>query len=322
MASRLARNRRLAALAGVLALAGCAQPFPSAPLGASAAASWIAPDAGGKNLLYVSYGSSVLVFDYGTSNQVGQLSYFSEAAGSCTDASGDVYVTNYGAADVIEFAHGASKPMKTLIDPSPYPVDCAVDPATGNLAVINEYGRSEYAPGNVAIYTAAKGTPKTYKIKGFTTYVSGSYDASGDLLVSDTQSSRIGFAMLARGSRTFKAVTLPQRANFKYPGYVRWDGEYYVVDFEFFGVTIFEWYTIKNYEGSEEGYMETEESGEVCTAFWLGRIGAPKSVRRANQLVAGTGEGILGWNYPHGGSYVFQIYDYSEARGVTASTAR
>ena len=321
----------LGAAAAAVTLAGCAgsavqtQPVAPQSRGTAHGSSWMAPDAGAKNLLYVSYGGSVLVYDYGTSNQVGELSYFSRAAGSCTDQSGHVYVTNYGAADVIEFAHGGSKPIQTLIDPSPYATDCAFDPSTGNLAVINKYGQSEYSPGNVAIYAKAKGNPKTYKIKGFTTYVSGSYDASGNLLVSATPpgSYVVDFAMLQHGSSAFKIASLQRSSNFKYPGYVRWDGEYFDVEWEYFGVSLFEWYTIKDYKGAYEGYMLTEGSGEGSGPYWLGRIGGPKSLTRANQLVgAMTIYGVMGWNYPRGGSYIFQIYDDSQAGGVSASVVR
>ena len=108
------------AVAAVVMLAACAgsgvQTQPLAPQGRAAThgLSWMTPDAGGKKLLYVSYYSSVLVYDYGTSNQVGQLSYFSRAAGSCTDPSGDVYVTNYGAADIIELRTVAASRSRRL----------------------------------------------------------------------------------------------------------------------------------------------------------------------------------------------------------------
>ena len=320
-----------AAVAAAVMLVGCAgslvqtQPPAAQSRAATHAVSWMAPDAGGKNLLYVSYGNSVLVYEYGTSTQVGQLSYFSDAAGSCTDPSGDVYVTNYGAADVIEFAHGGGKPIQTLIDPSPYATDCAFDAGTGNLAVINRYGQSEYSPGNVAIYTKAKGNPKTYKIKGLITYVSGGYDANGNLLVSGVpaSSNAVQFGMLEQGSSAFKAVALQRSSNFQYPGYIRWDGTYFDVEFEYFGVSLFEWYTIEDYKGAQEGYMLTEESGEGSGPFWLGRVGGSKSATRANQLVAAmTIYGVMGWNYPRGGSYIFQLYDDSRSGGVSASTVR
>ena len=83
---------------------------------------------------------------------------------------------------------------------------------------------------------------------------------------------------------------------------------------------------IKGTKGTEEGYMITEKSGENSGAFWLGRVGGPKSVTRANQLVAvGSSDygGVFGWNYPLGGSYIFTIYSSREDdSGITASIIR
>jgi hypothetical protein len=330
---------RVSLLFGVLVatvpLGGCTSsqmpqlPYAGAVGTAARHRSWIAPDTGGKNLLYVSYYSEVRVYDYGTDNQVGTLSYFTHAAGSCTDEKGNVYVTNYGAADIVEFAHGQSAPIKTLVDPSPYATDCAYDPSTGNLAVINQYGQSQSSPGNVAIYTGAKGNPKVFKVNGFVTYVSGSYDARGNLLVSDQESTGAKFAMLPHGGNKFNSVTLPlpRYANWTGPGFVRWDGEYFTVSYATGytdSPTIFMWYTIKGAKGTPEGYMPTNKTGQRAEQYWLGRVGGPK-VKRANQLVAATNSGyggVFGWDYPRGGAYIFNLYNDQDATGVTASIVR
>ena len=44
---------------------------------------------------------------------------------------------NDGASQMVEYAHGGTSSIATLGDPSEYPEGCAVDPATGNLAVAN-----------------------------------------------------------------------------------------------------------------------------------------------------------------------------------------
>jgi hypothetical protein len=328
MKLRSLRSLALAALAFGGTLGGCAslqsqtQTVPGGGNAGHRESSWMSPAVSGKNLLYVSAGGSVLVYDYGTSNQVGSLNDFTRAEGECTDSLGDVYVTNYEAADVLEFAHGKTAPIKTLIDPSQYPIDCAVDPGSGNLAVINQYGQSIYSAGDVAIYAGAKGKPKTYKVKGISNFVSGGYDASGNLLVSGYEASALNFAILQHGTTAFKAVSLPHNSQWKRPGYIRWDGEYFDVEFYPYGFsTVFMWYTIKGTKGTREGYMQTEESGESGGPFWLGRIGGPRSVKRANQLVAAMATyGVLGWNYPRGGTYVFQLYNVRGA-GVSASAA-
>lgn len=323
----------LGVFAGGAILAGCAvsqipiQTFPTTNHGMSRRASWMAHDAADKNLLYASDYSDVLVFDYETNTQVGDLEDFSRASGSCTDVLGDVFITNFGAADILEFAHGGTKPVKTLLDPSPYPIDCSVDPKSGDLAVINEYGQSEYSPGSVAIYPGAKGKPKTYKAAAISTYISGTYDDRGDLLVSGDDSSTLSFAMLYIGSKGFKTVTLPHSSNWRGPGNVRWDGEYFDVEYEVpysENPTVFMWYTIKGANGTQEGYTETDNTEEPMGPFWLGKIGGPKSVKRANQLVAEVAnEGtLLFWNYPEGGLYVFIMRYVANGEGVTVSSAQ
>ncbi len=317
-----------AALAVAVMLTGCAGGSPPSVRSVPAVAtqgrsSWISPAAAGKNLLYVSNYSSVLVFVYGTSTQVGSLNYFTKASGSCTDSFGDVFVANYNAADVLEFAHAKTAPINTFIDPSPYPIDCTVDPSTGNLAVVNQYGQAQYSPGDVAVYTSPKAKPKVYKVKGISDLLSGSYDAAGNLLAGGYESSQLKFAILQRGSSAFKAVTLPHSAQWKYPGYIRWDGQYFVVEF---GVpyyqypSVFMWYTVRGTKATQQGYTLTLGTGETGAPFWLGRIGGPKSVTRANQLVAATTQyGVLGWNYPIGGAYIFAVYPSDETGGVSAS---
>jgi hypothetical protein len=284
--------------------------------------SWMAPNSAGKNLLYVSDYDDVLVFDYATNDQVGKLTGFSEAYGSCTDAKGDVFVTNYGAADVLEFAHAGTKPIKTFIDPSPYAADCSVDPTTGDLAVVNQYGKSEYSAGNVAIFPSGKGNPKVYSCSCISTYASATYDNRGDLLASGFKSSALSFAILDAGSGEFKSVNLAHSGQWSYPGYVRWDGLYFDVEYQvpyYQYPVVFMWYTIKGTTGTREGYMLTEESGEGGGPFWLGKIGGLKSVKRANQLAANIRDyGVLIWNYPRGGSYIFDLDEYG-GNGITAS---
>jgi hypothetical protein len=87
---------------------------------------------------------------------------------------------------------------------------------------------------------------------------------------------------------------------------------------------VFMWYTIKGTKGTREGYMETNESGTGAGPFWLGRIGGPKSVKRANQLVAEIpNEGtVLFWNYPEGGAYIFEMEYVTDGVGVTVSALR
>jgi hypothetical protein len=102
---------------------------------------------------------------------------------------------------------------------------------------------------------------------------------------------------------------------------VRWDGEYFVVEFEGEDFTpIWVMYTLKGTSGIEEGFMAVD-TAEGMGPFWLGRIGVPKAQRRANQLVASVQDsGVLYWDYPEGGLYVFRFGYSDEYGGVTVSS--
>ncbi|HEY6484793.1 MAG TPA: hypothetical protein VIX83_00220 [Candidatus Cybelea sp.] len=311
-----------------VALAACsgAQPIGYAPAPVVPAVhgrSWIAPDLTGKTLLYVSDEDTVDVYDYGTNTKVGSLADFSHAAGSCTDGAGNVYVTNTGSADVLKFSHGGTKPTY-IIDPSPYPVDCAIDTASGNLAVINEYGASEYSKGDVAIYAGGKGKPKIYKSSFSVPLTSGAYDAHGNLLVSAFANTTFDFGYLPAGQQKFESVNLRYSSNWYGPPYVRWDGEYFVAGFRAGYVDepdIFAMYTIKGTNVIREGYSLAERVGQ-SSSFWLGKVGGPKSLHRANRLLLNGSYdygGILFYYYPEGGAAVFAMQDELESSGVTVS---
>ncbi len=111
------------------------------------------PAARNIDLLYVSKYDDVDVFSYPAGKRVGTLTGFQSPGGLCVDKAGDVFVTNFGASNIVEYAHGGTKPIATLSDPYQEPDDCSVDPTTGNLAVAN-------IGGSVSIYEGARGHPK------------------------------------------------------------------------------------------------------------------------------------------------------------------
>ena len=91
---------------------------------------------------------------YQSRKLVGTLDGFSNPAGLCADTAGDVWITNEGEHDVIEYAHGGTQPIQTLDDGSEQPSACSVDKKTGNLAVLNA--------DDVAVYPDASGSPTLY----------------------------------------------------------------------------------------------------------------------------------------------------------------
>lgn len=281
--------------------------------------SWMAIGTKRKDLVYVSTGDSVSVYEYAKDVVVGTLKDFTNARGSCTDAQGNVYVTNFNAADILEFSHGGTQP-RYIIDPSPYPIDCSVDPTTGNLAVLNEYGKTEYSEGNVLVYTAAKGKPKVYRYPTLTTLSACGYDGNGDLIVSGYASRNLAFAYLPAKGRTLKPFSLPLSYGSEGPAYIRWDGKYLVVGFRNGNDgLIFVQYTVSGSSATQAGSMTMGLGDGDSGPFWVGRTGRSAKGHKANSLVVAVpNDGTYFLRYP-GGKVLFELYRDSWGTGVTAS---
>jgi sugar lactone lactonase YvrE len=187
--------------------------------------SWMAARARNSDLLYVSdiETGDVYVYDYANDALVGTLTGFNEPQGECVDASGNVWIANTKATEMVEYAHGGTSPIATISDPGEYPVGCAVDPTTGNLAVTNIY-TTVGAHGDLAIYTRASSAPKRYTDSNFLYYYFCGYDPKGDLFLDGSNNDgAFQFAKLPAGSSTFAAITLDKTVYF--PGGVQWVGK-------------------------------------------------------------------------------------------------
>jgi len=186
--------------------AGSATSGTFAPAGPGAiepahqAGSWIAPDAKKKKLLYVSSALTDDVYVYSYSNQklVGTLTGFKLPYGLCADKTGDVWIVDDGAQEIVEYKHGGTSPITTLSDPGEYPEGCSVDPTTGNLAITNFYSSS--GSGSVSIYAHASGEPTTYSDPSIANFRFCGYDDKGNLFADGANnSSEFAFAELRKG---------------------------------------------------------------------------------------------------------------------------
>jgi hypothetical protein len=188
-------------------------------------ASWMSADAKSKReLLYVSDGATndVYVYDYPKGTEVGKLTGFNYPDGQCVDAQGNVYITNFEAGTVLEYAHGGASPIKTL-ETNGYPIGCAVSPA-GDLAVANFSTQS--GPGNALVFKGASGTPTEYSDPSQCYYVwPPGYDAKGNLFVEGEYSS-IDVCWVPAGGKSMSAIGLG--AQIYFPGSVMWGGKYLI----------------------------------------------------------------------------------------------
>ncbi|HTA53388.1 MAG TPA: hypothetical protein VK755_01500, partial [Candidatus Acidoferrales bacterium] len=178
-------GRFLPALGLVMAVAGCASGGALPNAGGVPREMTARGDAASQALLYVSdtITGDVYVFSYPKAKLMQTLTGFTDPAGECVDKNGDVFVANTGQKNIIEYAHGGSSPKATLKDPGYFPVGCAVDPKTGNLAVTN-VSPSSNAAGNVVVYLRAKGQPTgNYKNAAMPDPLLCGYDNAGNLFV-------------------------------------------------------------------------------------------------------------------------------------------
>jgi hypothetical protein len=194
-----------------------ASPLATSPTTARGAArpvnpahqrSWMNPAAKSQALAYVtdSGTNTVVVYSYPNLKQVGTLTGFDNPQGDCIDASGNVWIVNTEASQLLEYAHGGTTPIATLSDPGQYPVGCSFDPTTGDLAVSNFYSTNG-PPGSVAIYKNASGSPATYTPPNFAVVYYLGYDKKGALYL-DGIDSGSGFLFASFNGKKFTSIVL------------------------------------------------------------------------------------------------------------------
>jgi hypothetical protein len=217
--------RKIAASALVsVTLASCTSIVP-ADVARTSVSSWMEPSAkSASQLLYVSdLGTfDVYVYRFPSLKLAGKLHGFNDPQGECTDASGNVWIADTQGNRIVEYAHGGEKPIATLADPVGYPAGCAVDPATGDLAVTNLYDFS--GAGSVLVYKSARGTPKVYASSSLYYYYFAGYDRNGNLYVSGAAASG-GYllAVLPHGGSSLALVKI-DGGKLYFPGTVAWLG--------------------------------------------------------------------------------------------------
>jgi hypothetical protein len=298
--------------AAMLAACGGSQPpigAPGAMAQTSALAthadrgkSWMAPDAAGQDLLYVTDVRTVTVYSYPQGKYEGTLRHFYIAQGECVDKKGDIFIADLGYYKVFEYAHGGTKRIATLDAAGPDPSGCAVDPTTGDLAVaslgFSDYGQNAF----VAIYKNARGKPTTYQSSTFYQYWFCGYDNKGNLFVDGLSAPGTGhfaLAKLPKGGSALKEVTPDQYIG--WPGGVQWDGKHVAIGDQITPV-IYQF----SMHGSKAAKVGTTALGSgaynVVQFFIDGQ-----TVIAPDQHPRPSNGDVLFYNYPAGGSATKKI---------------
>lgn len=304
------------AVAGTL-LSGCSFPsgVQSVALPAGGAA---APSARSGDLLYVSNGSSapgvdMLTFPQG--KRFASIVNIGWPLGMCSDSHGNVWIAAYIGNrewEVYGFAHGATKP--TTMRRSRRQWDsCAVDPATGDIAVV---GVGSAEGGIIEVFAPMlKGAPKVFKV--LYNPFAAAYDDRGNLYVDGGAGSEdeFVFEQLPRGTEKFTYVKLDRAATWA-AGNVVWDGKYITV-----GVAT-------RSSGASVIYrvQVSGKSGKVVDTIKLHDLSEfPRYVISGDQ-VAATLRGYylrrIGlYGYPGGGRRTDEYRGFNSIQFITLSTA-
>lgn len=278
--------------------------------------SWMAPDAKKDDLLYISDlgASDVDVYAYPVGRLKGTLTGFKGAAGECVDKLGDVYITETHASKIREYPHGGASPITTLKDLDHQPIGCAVDPMTGNLAVMSN-GIGSSGVSDIAIYKNARGKPIRYQDPAFDGYSFCGYDGKGNLYFDGYDPhGAFSFGELPTGSATFTNIELNQTIN--EPGGVQWVGNDVAVGDQgmgYSGSTIYE-FTISGSAGTLVGTTPLNGSSDVLQ-FWI----QDKRVIGGSHF-SGVGD-VQYWSYPAGGTATKTIDGFVEPIGAVVSMA-
>lgn len=299
---------------------------PAAP--ARVSSSWAAAGLGPQNLLYVSNANGfVNVYRYWQKNLVGVLTNFTQPMGMCVDGHRNVYITDFAAHTIVEYAHGGTTPIRT-IDNAPYaPYTCAVDPTTGDLAVADYAKHLHNSYGALAIYKHATGKPSIYEGNGYSHFSAIGYDDSGDLLTSAWYTryifTYVKFYYLPKhGAQVFPMI-LPNSdftsSDYSWPivQSINYDGTYWVVTGD---NTMFR-YTIGVKAEEVDSMRLTGAPGEVGEV-WLYR---KTRDAQATQVVAGDGDynnsnTVEYWKYPVSADPLASISSgLADPYGVTVS---
>lgn len=291
-------------------LAGCGGGGAVVPLGTTPEGA--RRSAAGNELLFVSdtITSEVYVYSYPQGKLAYTLSGFTDPAGECAASNGDVFITNTGANNILEFAPNSQYPLEELKDPGYFPVGCSVDPATGNLAVTN-FSPSSSTLGDVVIYKHAKGRPTGhYTDPNLAQPSLCGYDDAGNLFVDGqgASSGAFAFAELPKGGNKLKDITLDQQITFG--GGVQWDGKYVAVGDQS-NNTIYR-FTISGRSGTKAGKTVLRGATQIFQ-FWI----------QGSKVVGADAYGgdVGRWQYPAGGRPVKVIGGLYAPLGVTVSVS-
>jgi len=227
-----------------------------------------------------------------------------KATGSlCTDPrTGNLYVNNGNY--IAEYAPGGSSQIGSTGLPYGYSGQgCAVDPTTGDVAIVGLKWQTSPKVAAVLVYSSLNEGPVSYADSNVASFEFAGFDDKGDLFIDDATS----LTELPNGSSTFVPIQLSQH---HLGGTVQWDGEHITVETPHPHMMIYR----VAIQGSTGKIVGTTKLGVRRNRFdlplysWIydGIVIAPAGNQKFNKDI-----GI--WSYPQGGkgpSQTFGTFHY------------
>jgi hypothetical protein len=259
-------------------------------------AGWMLAEAKNETLLYVSASpNQVFVYSLPRPKLVGELHFNADVAGLCSDKTGNVWVPLFDRATfegkILEYKHGIRRRIAALTD-NGYPSGCAVEAATGDLAVsnycINYRGSTCLDSGDVVVYAGARGSGSTYEDVTMNAYGFCAYDGAGDLFVDGINySGSFDLVELRRGRTAFQNVGISQ--SLSAPAGIQWHGRYLTIAS---GSTIYE-FSISRAEATQVGTTPLNDTTDAVQFALQGNTAIVPGAQSDN---------VAFYRYPTGGT--------------------
>jgi hypothetical protein len=232
--------------------------------------SWMLAGAKSEDLLYLSDSTSVYVYSYPKAKRIGTLTGFQFPGGMCPDKVGNVWITNFRGDTIVEYAHGGTTPIATLNVPGLSGQSCAIDPTSGDLAVVGYPPQGSTGRAKVLVYAGAAGNPNIYRVDLSTSSFCG-YDNNGNLFVTGyryNESTKSGVVELQKGAKKFRQLSFGASGPFfgDQPGPVQWDGRHLAIGL---GSRIIR-FTIHHFNAVEKGVTSFDNLHQLANAWIQG----------------------------------------------------
>jgi hypothetical protein len=236
------------------------------------------------DLLYAveTYDLKVWVMTYPDHQQLGELHFSGTPSWVCSDANGNVWVTNAAGPEVYEYSHGKLRPKaKVRLEGYTSGKGCSVSPLTGDLAV--DVGQ------NIVIFNHARGRGIAHPVPFESSDCA--YDGSGNLFTLGS-SGPIQIAELQQGASGFEDITLDKHAEADSSGAINWDGKYMTVGVSTEGRRLIYRFKVQGTTGRVVGVVHLAEE-QKGAQYWV----TGKTI--VSELRGWDDMGV--WDYPRGG---------------------